>query len=77
MYTFSMVFKLLVLAVVLGLLVGGCVMYSVSHEEKPVVAKIMLGDSCVDTTMSIQDWYFQQKLLIKLGLEEQLTRLCN
>ena len=33
----------------------------------------MVGDRCIEGTMSIEEWYFQQKLWVKLNMPEQIT----
>ena len=65
----------LILGLILCSFVGGAYYHEQSNQPTPV--KIMVGKQCIEGTMSIQDWYFQQKLWVKLNMPEQLTQICN
>ena len=70
--------KLIFLGTALFLLVGffaGSYYHESTNQPTPV--KLMVGNQCIEGTMSIQDWYFQQKLWVKLNMPEQLTQICN
>jgi len=67
--------------VVIGLLVGGFVGgFFYSQKEFPpeqVKAKVLTEMGCVDTTLTIEEYYFQAKLFVAMGMPEKIGRICN
>jgi len=71
--------NIIIFSLILGIILGSFFMGSYIYEQnnEPTPVKIMVGNQCVEMDMSIQDWYFQQKLWVKLNMPEQLTQICN
>jgi len=73
--------QIIILAIIITLVVivvfAAGFEYCEKKQPQPVKAKIIVGKACVETDMSIEEWYFQQKLWTRINMPEQRTQICN
>jgi len=51
--------------------------YFEKTQPEPVKAKIATEFGCVETTLTIEEWYYQAKLLCGIGQCDKVGRICN
>ena len=71
--------KLIISILVIALIVGSFFVgnYYNGITNQPTKVKLQVGNQCIEGVMSIEEWYFQQKLWAKLNMPEQMTQICN
>ena len=78
-------FVALVIAFLLGAVLASTALISLDEKcptvQEPVKAKVwmLLGNEtlCVDSELTIEEWYFQAKLFASMGRLNELSPICN
>ncbi|HUU89116.1 MAG TPA: hypothetical protein VMX17_15380 [Candidatus Glassbacteria bacterium] len=76
----NQIFYLLMVVIVGGLMAGSFYYgnyYYEQNQPEPVKAKVLTEFGCVDTTLTIEQYYFQAKLLCSIGECDKVGRICN
>ena len=56
---------------------GGNYYAESQSQPEPVKAKVLTQFGCVETTLTIEEWYYQAKLLCSIGQCDKVGRICN
>ena len=72
---------------VIGIFLGATFTYSMNSEkinqvvEEPTKAKVLMqvGDEilCVESELTIEEWYFQAKLFASMNQLDKISPICN